>query len=96
MEKFVEFGLVNGTKKWTLSGNIDEKRWIVMMSYGYAALAGWLMRLVDWYEIKTENEMKKEMRTRGIGWYIHSDLDLDSDSGKARIKRWQKTTKKKK
>ena len=34
-----------------------------------------------------------EMRTRGIGQYVHSDLD--SDSGKARIKRSQKTTKKK-
>ena len=31
--------------------------------------------------------MKMEMRTRGIGRYIHSDLDLDPDSGKARIKR---------
>ena len=28
-----------------------------------------------------------KMRTRGIGRYIHSDLDLDSDSGIARIKR---------
>ena len=35
-----------------------------------------------------------EMRTRGIGQYVHSDLD--SDSGKARIKRSQKTTKKNK
>ena len=27
---------------------------------------GWLVDEVGWYESKTENEMKMEMRTRGI------------------------------
>jgi hypothetical protein len=49
---------------------------------------------VGWCEVRW-NEMKMKIRTRGSGWYIHADLS-DLDNGKARIKMWQKTTKKKK
>ena len=52
---------------------------------------GWLADEIGLVGSMNENE--NEMRTRGIGQYVHSDLD--SDSGKARIKRSQKTTKKK-
>ena len=49
---------------------------------GVGWLASQVTRLVG---MKVRRKM--EMRTRGIGRYIHLDLDLDLDSGKARMKR---------